>query len=250
MWQFFQYLGALMKHLKGVVASIVGSILVASPSWIRAALSPEWQHRLDVALTFNVDSVRKAYLLFIPIGLFWTTYKAWQEENSAKVDALKSTPEGLRRELAALRERLTEIQSAQGRTITRTQRDAFKNAADLVDKNAVNEPRMWGAMFIVSRIDPECEDYARRLVDLFAINGTRATFSGPSNMEVPTASSQGIGLLQVVADPSNLPDYARVLCNLIRAAHIECEIVRDPRGEKMPLGPDSWYFLILPMDIY
>src|SRR5260221_7967596 len=103
MRQFCAYLCALVRHLWALLAAILGSVLLASPSWIRAALSPAWQQWMDSTLTFDVNTVRKAYLVFIPLGLFWATYKAWKEENDGRLKAEQASPEVLRNEIAALK---------------------------------------------------------------------------------------------------------------------------------------------------
>ncbi len=124
-WQFFQYLRALMKHAWAILAAIGGSALLALPSLVRPALSPTWQRQLDSLLTSSPTEIRHAYLVLLPVGFFWATYRAWKEENDARIKAEKESPADLRAELASVRTELEGLRRHQQRSITRQQWDAI-----------------------------------------------------------------------------------------------------------------------------
>ena len=76
-----------MKHTKAVAAAVAGSFVFALPSLVRLALSPSWQAWLDAHMTISVYTARNAYMVLIPLGIFWATYQTWKEENDARVKA-------------------------------------------------------------------------------------------------------------------------------------------------------------------
>jgi len=126
MRDFLAYLRALVRHVTAVVVAIVGSVLFVIPSWIRAALSPASQQWLDSGLTFKVSTIRKAYLIILPLGVFWATFLAWREEHHARQAAEKESPEALRTEVGELRSKVADFTGLFWQPLTDPQRDDLR----------------------------------------------------------------------------------------------------------------------------
>jgi hypothetical protein len=212
--QFVKYLGAIMKHLKGVVVAVVGSVLFASPSWVRAALSPDWQRRMDLLLTVDVNTVRNAYLIFIPIGLFWATYKAWQEENNKRLEAEKASPEALKNRVEELAKALEETKTQQRRELTPKQRIALKSAIETIQTqhgaNSLRFPIAYNHMV------GEAGEFAGQLYEVLFPCGVSYESPVPTD-DVPLDFE---GLALVVKDRDSPPVRAKLFMTALQEAEL------------------------------
>ncbi len=207
MRQFFRYLRALVRHSASVMVSIIASALLASPIWLRPSMSPEWQGRLDSMLTFDVDSLRKAYLFFIPLGLFWTSYRAWKGENDAKIKAERSTPAALSLEVSQLREQLEPRQLTE------------KHAAIL--KKAFKEINVdWSVQLSFNPNNTEAAHYAQqfweRLRGLVFLNATN---------DVPIDLR---GVWVSVKNLANIPERGHMLSAALASAGVKHSFMASP----------------------
>ncbi|MGC2762237.1 MAG: hypothetical protein WA206_13050 [Candidatus Binatus sp.] len=207
-WQFFQYLRALMKHAWAILAAIGGSALLALPSLVRPALSPIWQRRLDSLLTSSPTEIRHAYLVLLPVGLFWATYRAWKEENDARIKAEKESPADLRAELASVRTELEGLRRHQQRSITRQEWDEIEKAYRL-------SPQQRPKLAIKTPFnDSEAEKYAQDFEGLF--------YCGRSRDAKIDADMKG--LIVRVHNRSAPSTQARFFSQTLKAAGIANEI--------------------------
>jgi len=163
---------------------------------------------MDSMLTFDVNSVRKAYMIFIPLGLFWTTYRAWKEENDAKIQAQKNTPEALLIEISQLREKLEP-------------RELTDQQAAILESSFREISIDWSLELCFNPGNTEAEYYARqfweRLRGLVFLTATN---------EVPIGLS-GVGVS--VKDLANIPERARKLSAALASAGIKHEFMVRPQ---------------------
>jgi hypothetical protein len=204
-----------MKHLKAVVAAVIGSVLFAFPSWLRPALSPDWQKRIDLMLTFDVNTIRKAYLILIPISLFWATYKAWQEENTARIGAEKATPEALKIKVEELAKQLEESKAQQRRVLSPQQRVRLKAAIEAIQAEHGAESLRFPIIY--NHMVGEAADYAGQLNEVFFPCGV--SYGIPvSTPDVPM-DFQGLALW--VKDEHAPPQRARLFMRALQESGLQ-----------------------------
>ena len=201
-----------MRHFWGVLLAIVGSALLAIPSWVRAALSPSRQLWLDSHLALNVSTVRRAYLILIPVGLFWATFRAWKEENDGRIAAEKASPEALRNEIVALR---ADLEGQKRRILTTPQRDTIM-AAFRADAKNHSEPLRFGIFH--NMWNAEARDYAVQLAEVFSQLGASGV---PGSTVDPYVPRDLTGLIIRVKDQAVPSTEARRLSRILTEADVE-----------------------------
>jgi hypothetical protein len=163
---------------------------------------------MDSTLTFDVNTVRKAYLVFIPLGLFWATYKAWKEENDGRLKAEQASPEVLRNEIAALK---ADLESQKHRTLSAKQRSDLEAAI----RDTLKDNEYLGFSSYYNWLDPEAEQYARQFAAVFvplSVSGV----PGPTQDVPPDLEGLVIG----VKDARTIPRNAQRLSDALTKANI------------------------------
>jgi hypothetical protein len=221
-----------MRHILAVIVAIVGSVLVATPSWIRAALSPPWQSWMDSTLTFDVNTVRKAYLVFVPIGVFWATYKAWKEQNDARIAAEKLTPPELQKEVRELAQQLeqtkADLASQRRRTLSSEQREILSAACAADLRANPTEPLRFGVYY--NLWNTEAGEYAINLCEIFSSAGMSGVPTSTNEAEI---ASNLEGVIIRMKDVRTPPNGATRLSALLKKGLIS-------HGSRALNGPRSF----------
>jgi hypothetical protein len=97
-------------------------------------------------------------LILIPIGLFWATYRAWKEENDARLKAEEASPENLRRKVETLEANLARVT---GRTPTPENHQRFFETVRRLGIEQFYPP-------VLCRVgDVEAMNFANQINDLY-----------------------------------------------------------------------------------
>lgn len=216
-----------MRNFWAVLAASLGSVLFAIPSWIRAVLPLSWQHWMDSKLAFDVNTVRRAYWILIPLGLFSATYKAWKEENDARIAAEKLSPQELQDEVRQLAKQLEEtkadLASQRRRRLLPAQRELLLAACKAAQKESAEALR-FGVYF--NSWNDEARDYAVQLCEIFSAVGMSGVPGGTT--DVPRELEGVI----IRFKPGALPNNAKRLSDLLKKGLISdrWEALTGPRA--------------------
>ena len=169
---------------------------------------------MDSLLTFDVNTVRKAYLVFLPFGVFWATYRAWQEENNARIAAEKATPEALKVQVEELAKQLEETKAQQRRELSPKQRMALKAAIEAIQAQYGADSLRFPICY--SHLVGEAGDYAGQLNEVLFPCGV--SYGVPiSTADVPLDFE---GLALMVKDEQSPPLRARLFMSALREAQL------------------------------
>jgi hypothetical protein len=171
--------------------------------------------------TVSTAPVPFVAMALFALGLGWWARKAWDQRHLAlwKDLATNAGPIEVADRIEQIKAALVELQSARGRIITLSQKKRFADAVSKLSKKTELPVH-----FHVINFDPECENYARNLAQLFEDNGFSVSAGPRQRPNIPSNR----GILLVVADPNNLTQDARVVASLLTKIGIDYRIIGDP----------------------